>query len=99
MTEGRTEKLKAHCQRKSSFERDFTEAVRKAAQTPFLCGDNDSGWKANFDWLISNDTNHIAVLEGKYDGKRTDVSKRGAFTDGGDSSRYEKGADFTVRVD
>jgi integrase len=25
-----------------------------------------TGWKANFDWLIANDTNCIAVLEGKY---------------------------------
>ena len=30
---------------------------------------NDRGWKADFDWLIANDTNVLKVLEGKYDGQ------------------------------
>jgi hypothetical protein len=99
MTKGRIDKLRARCQRKPTFEHDFTEAVKKAAQTPFLLGENDRGWKANFDWLISNDTNHVAVLEGKYDGVRKESpDKRGAFVNDGDVTRYERGADFTMRV-
>ena len=35
----------------------------------FLTGNNDRKWKADIDWLISNDTNIIKVLEGKYDDK------------------------------
>jgi hypothetical protein len=99
MTTGRTQKLRVRCERKPSFEHDFTDAVRKAAQTPFLCGDNDRGWKANFDWLISTDTNHVAILEGKYDRKPTgSPQKGGAFFNTGEACRYEQGADITIRV-
>jgi hypothetical protein len=45
----------------------FTRAVIKAQETPFLCGEGDRGWKADFDWLIANDRNVIRVLEGRYD--------------------------------
>jgi hypothetical protein len=50
-------------------EERFLEAVCKAAATPFCLGVNDRGWKADFDWLIANDTNAAKVLEGKYDGQ------------------------------
>lgn len=46
---------------------DFAVAVRRAAQTPFLAGAGERGWRANFDWLIANDTNARRVLEGCYD--------------------------------
>jgi len=45
----------------------FTRAVIRAQQTPFLCGEGDRGWKADFDWFIANDRNVIRVLEGRYD--------------------------------
>ena len=45
----------------------FTRAVIKAQETPFLCGEGDRGWKADFDWFIANDRNVIRVLEGRYD--------------------------------
>lgn len=50
-------------------ERSFTEweeIFRLMATTPFLCGNNDRGWKADFDWIIANDGNAGKVLEGKY---------------------------------
>ncbi len=46
---------------------DFALAVRRAAQTPFLAGGGERGWRANFDWLIANDTNVRRVLEGCYE--------------------------------
>jgi hypothetical protein len=46
---------------------NFREAVRRAAATPFLCGSGPAGWRANFDWMIANDTNYLKVLEGRYD--------------------------------
>ena len=98
MTNGRTHKLKAR-QCKPTFEQDFTAAVKKAAGTPFLLGENNRGWKANFDWLIANDTNCVAILEGKYDGKPTgNRAKSGAFFSTDDPARYEREADFTLRV-
>jgi hypothetical protein len=45
----------------------FTRAVIKAQETPFLCGEGDRGWKADFDWFVANDRNVIRVLEGRYD--------------------------------
>jgi hypothetical protein len=45
----------------------FTRAVIKAQDTPFLCGEGDRGWKADFDWFIANNCNVIQVLEGRYD--------------------------------
>lgn len=47
---------------------DFTAAVKKAQQTPFLRGEGARGWRASFDWFIANQMNIYAVLEGKYDG-------------------------------
>ncbi len=46
---------------------EFALAVRRAAQTPFLAGAGDRGWRANFDWFVANDTNVRRVLEGCYE--------------------------------
>src|SRR6185437_714899 len=42
------------------------------AATPFLAGGGDRGWRANFDWFISGDTNIQKVLEGCYEQPRYD---------------------------
>jgi len=47
---------------------DFTAAVKKAQQTPFLRGEGSRGWRASFDWFVANQVHIYAVLEGKYDG-------------------------------
>ena len=48
-------------------EEDFRQAVKLCASTPFLLGESDRGWKADFDWLINSETNIRKVLEGKYE--------------------------------
>jgi uncharacterized protein YdaU (DUF1376 family) len=68
LTKARAAKVCARIQADPSFPEIFRRAVLKARLTPFCCGSGDRGWKANFDWLVVNDTNCIAVLEGKYDG-------------------------------
>lgn len=40
----------------------------KMKNTRFLNGENDRGWRASFDWIISNPSNSSKILEGKYDG-------------------------------
>lgn len=45
---------------------EFKRAIKICDETPFLHGKNNRGWKANIDWLITNDTNIVKVLEGKY---------------------------------
>jgi uncharacterized protein YdaU (DUF1376 family) len=70
LTAERRRKILARAKSDAQFLDRFTSAVLKARETPFLCGTGSSGWKANFDWFIANDTNYVAVLEGKYgDGK------------------------------
>lgn len=66
-------------------EEEIKEAFTIAENTPFLKGENNRGWKANFDWLI-NETNFIKVIEHNYDhnknGDDIDVDRTGY---GGDS--------------
>src|SRR5437879_11721384 len=45
---------------------EFQAAVRRAAATPFLTGDNTRGWQGSFDWLIANRRNVRKVLAGEY---------------------------------
>lgn len=69
ITKSRERKIKSRLKAKPDFAKDFTDAVKHAASNAFLGGDNNRGWVASFDWMIANDTNHVAVLEGKYDAK------------------------------
>jgi hypothetical protein len=55
---------------------EFRAAVRRAAATPFLAGTGERGWRANFDWLIANDTNARKVLEGLYDAAAPGAAQR-----------------------
>lgn len=63
-----SEKRKSHI---SSLLNEFTieqieSAFITAGKSSFLTGDNKTGWKANFDWLI-NKNNLLKVIEGNYD--------------------------------
>jgi hypothetical protein len=67
---------------------DFTAAVQKAQQTPFLRGEGVHGWRASFDWFVANQLNIYKVLEGKYDGPTAGpnhggVNGNGTFNSGG----------------
>lgn len=45
-------------------------------QSPFLLGANDRNWKCDFDWIFKQ-ANYTKILEGNYNGKRTDtISER-----------------------
>jgi hypothetical protein len=68
LTQKRRQNILARVRKDPEFQSKFETAVRKAAQTPFLCGSGDRGWRAGFDWFIADDTNALGVLEGKYDG-------------------------------
>ena len=48
---------------------DLRKVFVKAEQSDFLKGNNDRGWKANFDWLLK-ETNMVKVLEGNYDNRQ-----------------------------
>jgi hypothetical protein len=42
--------------------------MKKILQSDFLCGKNDRGWRADFDFFIKPET-HIKIMEGKYDNR------------------------------
>jgi len=67
---------------------DFTAAVKKAQQTPFLCGGGARGWRASFDWFIANNVNIYGVIEGKYDGPAVGSNNGNGGGHGGNYLRF-----------
>lgn len=50
--------------------KEWSEIFKKVIANPFLRGENDKGWRADFDWVL-NPSNLAKVIEGKYDPKQT----------------------------
>lgn len=86
LTKSRRTKVAARVKADPQFPESFKRAVLKASKTPFLTGEGARAWKASFDWLIENDKNYLAVLEGKYD------SPNGEKSSGADTASQGKGA-------
>lgn len=77
---------------KERGEEAVLEAIARAKESSFLAGKNRKGWTITFDWFILP-TNFQKVLEGNYDDRRNDDSRR----DYGDG---QKGSDdFAVHYD
>ncbi len=51
--------------RQNSIE-DFTEAIASIERSPFLRGENDRGWRADFDWMLEP-KNFTKLTEGTYE--------------------------------
>lgn len=49
------------------------DVFQKVLRSPFLLGDNDRNWRCDFDWIFKP-TNFTKILEGNYNGKRTDTA-------------------------
>ena len=47
----------------------WKDVFTKLNTSEFCKGNNNTGWKATYDWIVSNTDNALKVLEGKYDGK------------------------------
>jgi len=62
--DGRLRKITKRLKERSIEE--WPAIFNRIESTPFLRGENNQKWKADFDWIIENDTNYIKVLEGKY---------------------------------
>lgn len=64
---------------RDSFGRDFgnwTAYCQAIRASPFCCGDNERGWRADFDWALKPKTIQ-GVQEGKYE-RRTPARKQSA---------------------
>jgi hypothetical protein len=65
MTPERRKKLRTFTARHKV--EDITEAIWAIPRTPFLCGENPRGWKADFDFLLQPKS-FTRILEGSYGG-------------------------------
>lgn len=46
------------------------ELFERVQNSSFLCGGNNNGWTASFDWIFENGSNWVKVMEGNYDNDR-----------------------------
>lgn len=65
-----TRKKKIDARLKEFNEEIILQAIAKIKTSNFLKGENKSGWKITFDWLMANDTNLMKVLEGNFDNRK-----------------------------
>ena len=68
LTDSRKKSINARLNEKDITIDTFKEVFTKAQNSRFLTGNNDRGFKADFDWLL-NQSNFYKTLEGKYDNK------------------------------
>lgn len=54
-------------ERNCDIETLLKSVFEKIKQSKFLLGDNDRGWRADFDWFIKSDKQTIRTLEGGYE--------------------------------
>jgi hypothetical protein len=67
MTDERTKRLKARIADHGSAE--IIAGIKTIPESAFLMGENDRGWKANFDWMLRPDM-CAKLLEGAYHNKK-----------------------------
>jgi uncharacterized protein YdaU (DUF1376 family) len=67
ITEQRAIHLRARCKERWTTDpvRQFRAYVTRICASPFLRGENDRGWKADFDWAVKPG-NVVKVAEGKF---------------------------------
>lgn len=62
----------------------WRDMLREACRSPMMKGDNDRGWRPNFDWFLSP-TNFTKVAEGFYADRRGAAPRRDARPDPGEA--------------
>ena len=58
------------CKTPDEVEAFVRELFGRCQSSAFLCGQNNQGWTATFDWIFENPTNWVKVIEGNYDNSR-----------------------------
>lgn len=66
---------------KSRFKSFFNESyeeweqfLQRISKIPFLWGNNDRGWKADFNWVL-NETNYAKIIEGNYEKDQKEITQ------------------------
>lgn len=55
--------------RKKEIEFDLVKILSLISESEFLKGNNQQGWKVDFDFVFCSKNNYLKILEGKYNGK------------------------------
>ena len=45
---------------------DLSKIIEEIEMSKFLCGENNSKWKIDFDFIFLSTNNYVKILEGKY---------------------------------
>lgn len=80
LTQGRKIKIERRIQEIGSAEA-MAEVFAKVEQSDFCKGDNDRGWKADFDWIMANDSNWQKIMSGRYDNRPKKSNKQEEVND------------------
>lgn len=73
LSESRKQKIKARLHdfgRQEAWMPTVEALFEAIASSDFLCGKNDNGWTATFDWLFESPKNWVKVMEGNYSNHR-----------------------------
>ena len=91
LTQARRDKIRARLKEEPELA-TWAEVFKKIAASSFCNGDNRQGWKASFDWITTNGTNYVKVLEGNYDRPANNTRPAGSSSAGerpdGDPGNY-----------
>lgn len=68
-----------NCQNTDDLLSQTEKFFKKVLGSPFLLGESDGKWKADFDFLIS-DKGYVGILEGKYDNNQAQQPARPFYT-------------------
>lgn len=76
LNDSRRQKIKSRidefeCKSNEDCLNKVKEIFERIRGSDFLCGENNSGWTATFDWVFDNSKNWIKVIEGNYDNNRS----------------------------
>lgn len=77
LTDKRKSKIRVRFEEMKYSYETMQALFEKSEASYFLRGDNNRGWKADFDWLFINSTNWVKVLEGKYDNRNNSYTQNG----------------------
>lgn len=77
-------------QRMKEKEFQLEKIYERIQRSPFLLGNNDRGWKVDFDFIFCSKTKYLKILEGKYDGTNSKDSGASPEQLAGVVANYQK---------
>ncbi len=69
ITDKRKAKIRVRFEEMKFNYETLQEVFDRCEASHFMRGDNNRGWRADFDWIFTNSQNWVKVLEGKYDNR------------------------------